>query len=180
MSKQNYLERIGAGAKLLCGLSITLACTPAWSDPGTLKYTMTVLRDTAYGVKIMEQDYEQAIDKINQRSGRYDKFSKGTNLCVAYTKSGELDLADEACNAAVVAASNAKLDRPSGAFSNAVYEARLRNLAIALSNRGVLHAVTGKSEKARDDFDAALALETRLAAPKVNLARLGSGKTDPA
>ncbi|MEJ2127602.1 MAG: hypothetical protein P8X81_02015 [Woeseiaceae bacterium] len=180
MSKRNHFNGTGAGAKMLCGLSIALACAPAWSDSNNVKYTMTVLRDTAYGSKIMEQKYEQAIDKIKQRPGRYDAFSKGTNLCVAYTKSGELDLAEEACEAAVAAARTAKLKQSRSAFSDPVNETRVRNLAVALSNRGVLRAVNGQSEEARDDFNAALALDTRLSAPKVNLARLGNGETDPA
>jgi len=163
MSKLKYLDRAGASAKLLCGLSIALASAPAWSDTDKAKYTMAVMSETAYGARIMAGNYAQAIEKINQKAGRYDAFSKGTNLCVAYTKSGELDLAEAACEAAVIAAGSQD-----------------RNLAIALSNRGVLHAVKGQSEQAREDFDAALALDTSLSAPKVNLARLGNEETGPA
>ena len=180
MSKQKHLDRTGAGAKVLCGLSLALACAPAWSDSDNVKYTMAVMSETAYGNTIMDGKYTRAIDKINQKAGRYDAFSKGTNLCVAYTKSGELDLAEEACEAAVVAASKAKQKRKSGVLAGAVSHSRDRDLAIALSNRGVLRAVKGQSQQARDDFDAALALNSRLSAPKVNLARLGNGETDPA
>ncbi len=180
MSKQKYFNRVGASAKLLCGLSIALACAPAWSDSDKVKYTMAVMSETAYGNKIMAGNYAQAIEKINQKAGRYDAFSKGTNLCVAYTKSGELELAEEACEAAVVAAGEAKQKRAGGVLAGAVSFDRDRNLAIALSNRGVLRAVKGQDEQAREDFDAALALNARLSAPKVNLARLGSGETDPA
>jgi tetratricopeptide (TPR) repeat protein len=180
MSKLKYLERAGASAKLLCGLSIALASAPAWSDMDKAKYTMAVMSETAYGAKIMAGNYAQAIEKINQKAGRYDAFSKGTNLCVAYTKSGELELAEVACESAVIAASKAKHKRLGSLLAGAVADSHDRNLAIALSNRGVLRAVKGLSEQAREDFDAALALDTSLSAPKVNLARLGNEETGPA
>jgi hypothetical protein len=180
MSKLKYPDRAGASAKLLCGLSIALASAPAWSDTDKARYTMAVMSETAYGTRIMAGDYAQAIEKITQKEGRYDAFSKGTNLCVAYTKSGELGLAEAACEAAVIAASKAKHKRAGGLMAGAVAYSRDRNLAIALSNRGVLRAVKGQSEQAREDFDAAVALDTMLSAPKVNLARLGSEETGPA
>ena len=46
-------------------------------------------------------------------------------------------------------------------------------LALALSNRGVLHAATGDVELARQDFTAALSIKTSSKVTKLNLARLG-------
>lgn len=45
-------------------------------------------------------------------------------------------------------------------------------LAIALSNRGVLLAITGKAERARKDFRDAMQFESDIPAPATNLARL--------
>lgn len=180
MSKQNLLDRTGASAKLLCGLSLAFACVPAWSDSSDPKYTMTVFTETAHGTKVVAGKYEQAIDNITRKSGKVDDFYKGTNLCVAYAKAGELELAEEACDAAVAAASKAKMRRSGNALASTMHHARNVNLAVALSNRGVLYAVRGDTDRAREEFDAALAVNSQLTAAKVNLARLGSDTADPA
>jgi len=51
--------------------------------------------DAALGRMIISGEYEQAIDRITSPRANFDQISKETNLCVAYTKSGELDLAAE-------------------------------------------------------------------------------------
>ena len=145
MSKQKHLDRTGASAKLLCGLSLALACAPAWSDSDEVKYTMAVMSETAYGNTIMDGKYTRAIDKINQKAGRYDAFSKGTNLCVAYTKSGELDLAEEACEAAVVAASKAKQKRKSGVLAGSVSHSRDRGLISSCRRVSMLYETRPES-----------------------------------
>ena len=48
-------------------------------------------------------------------------------------------------------------------------------LAVALSNLGVLQAAKGNTDQARDKFLEAVELDTDLAAPKINLARLAKG-----
>ena len=56
------------------------------------------------------------------------------------------------------------------------YKARMYRtfLAVALSNRGVTHAVTGSPELARDDFTSAMKVDTDMREPEVNLARLSN------
>ena len=45
-------------------------------------------------------------------------------------------------------------------------------LALALSNRGVLNAALGETDLAQRDFEEASRLRTSLSAPGINLARL--------
>ena len=172
MNHVNTQKKVGATAKALCMLSLALACAPAWSGSKEPKFTMTLFSDHAQGLSILDGDYKQAIKKINAKMSDRDRFQVETNLCVAYTKSGELEAAEEACEAALAAAESQKVSRHISAFGSTRYVARKQSIAIALSNRGVLKAVKGDFDSARQDFDAAIDLRAQLSAPKTNLERL--------
>jgi tetratricopeptide (TPR) repeat protein len=165
-------NKVGGAAKALCMLSLALACAPAWSGSKEPKYTMTLFADEAQGSSILDGDYKHAIKKINAKLLSKDRFQVETNLCVAYTKSGDLEAAEEACEAAVVAAESGKSSRHVSSFDNVRYVAQKKSVAIALSNRGVLKAVKGELDSARQDFDAAIDLRAGISAPKTNLERL--------
>ena len=57
---------------------------------------------------------------------------------------------------------------------------RSRFLALALSNRGVLHAVAGERAKAHEDFTAALQIGKFTRVTRMNIARLGGATADNA
>ncbi|NNC78355.1 MAG: hypothetical protein HKN77_10360 [Woeseiaceae bacterium] len=138
-------------------------------------YTMTVFSDDSYGRLVTGGDYATAIDKISSRGERRRMtFEAQTNLCVAYTKSGELEKADAACNTAV-AKIQPMAERMLKRRSTPEYVAQgyREYLALALANRGVLHAVRGDASDARADFLRASELDTELpVSPETNLARL--------
>lgn len=139
--------------------------TSAETDVDAARYTMTVFQDTSSGRKVVGGEYASAIEEINSAGKRMkSKFASLTSLCVAYTKSGKLEKAAEYCDAAI-----ARVEKRKRAKS---YE---RDLAVALANRGVLHAVAGDNQLARQDFEQALLMRTDLAAPAINLARLDRG-----
>jgi len=125
--------------------------------------TMIVLKDTAYGISIASGNYQRAISKLTASvsSGR-DKFATYNNLCVAYAKSKDLESALQACDAALAAVK----ERDYGSRSRyrgydqryAQYQA---DMAVALSNRGVLLAVGGDESAAAKAFEDALSLDTR-------------------
>lgn len=155
------------GALLFSVTSYAASAKPA--------FTMTVISDDSYGHLVKSGAYEAAIGKIsNYSKRRQSTFEAQTNLCVAYTKSGDFARADNACNGALESiqrqADRALKRRQTPEHLAEGYRAYL---AIALSNRGVLSAVRGYSDKAREDFLQASELQADLPAPiEVNLARL--------
>ena len=54
------------------------------------------------------------------------------------------------------------------------YAAGSRNVALALSNRGVLRLLIGEGEQAREDFHEARILRSGIAAPRRNLQYLAA------
>lgn len=155
------------GAALLSVTSYAASAKPA--------FTMTVISDDSYGHLVKAGAYETAIEKIsNYSERRQNTFEAQTNLCVAYTKSGDLARADNACNGALESiqrqADRALKRRQTPKYLAEGYRAYL---ALALGNRGVLSAIRGDSDKARMDFLQASQLHADLPAPvDVNLARL--------
>lgn len=150
-------HRIGSLAKALCALSLAAACAPAWSGDEEPNYEMAVFLDAAQGPKILTGNYAQAIEKIRSKDHAGDTLRVKTNLCVAFTKSGDIEAAEQACDEAVAEAKSFRKVRRSTYYVQTAADVRARYLAIALSNRGVLKAVKGDFEAAREDFDAAMA-----------------------
>ena len=172
MNDQKHIDRVGTIARVMCALSLAVACTPAWSDTSKPNYEMAFFTDSAQGSKILTGKYEQAIAKINTKTSYNDSLHVKTNLCVAYTKSGNIEEAAVACEEAVVAAKTFRKVRRSDLAVETPAQIRARYLAIALSNRGVLKAVMGDFDAARADFDAALAQQARFASVQANIEKL--------
>lgn len=150
-------------------LVTALYCTSVTAEVDNPVFTMTTFRDAAYGGKIVAGKYAQAIEKITANGGFADVFFDNTNLCVAYTKSGDVDNAALACDAALE-------EIRSQRFVRAQEKTYRKYLALALSNRGVVHALIGDIELARQDFVEALGLNAEGSAAEINLARLSEVK----
>jgi tetratricopeptide (TPR) repeat protein len=165
-------ESTGTIAKVLCALSLAVTCAPAWSDDNRPKFEMAVYSDAPQGMKILSGKYDQAIAKINTKSSSADHLHVKTNLCVAYIKAGDVDAAETVCEEAVVAAKSLNNVRTSSFIGQSAAKARARYLAIALSNRGVVKAVRGEFEAAKEDFDAALAQRSGISSIETNIERL--------
>lgn len=163
-------KHVNAFTRSTVTLVAALTCASALADDPA--YTMTVISDASHGAKVKAGDYDTAIAKITAKSRTADSYSELTNLCVAYTKSGDLENAGAACGAAVEQM-RAKLPSRGSAFTYLSSDVRARRyLALALSNQGVLHAVSGEPELARENFLEALELKASVREPKINLARL--------
>lgn len=174
MKKLTELNKHKRHLTLAAGLVAAIVAGPALGAERAPAYTMTVIHDAYFGKKVLSGDYRDAIDRIRANGDRpAASFEAHTNLCVAYVKSGEIDRAESACNAAVNAAH--KQAERANRFVSSYEGERWREFeAVALSNRGVLHAVAGEPELARLDFSRALELRTSIDAPGSNLARLGA------
>lgn len=159
----SFKKRIGRG---VAGLLLAASVQFAHADAPQPSYVMTVIADEAEGQKMIAGDYAEAIAGITTPKGRQrSSFSVSNNLCVAYTKTNDLSNAEEACANAL---------RVSRVIFNVWYESprKRRDHAVALSNRGVIRAITGDVDGARSDFEQARKLNDSLAAAAENLARL--------
>lgn len=162
-----------AGAVTLLAAVVLSGATRA--EAGDAPFTMNAIEDAPSGRAILAGRYSAAIDKIDAtRGSAISRFYAANNLCVAQVMAGERADAVESCELAVTAIREA-LDSLHPGLDGAVREFAYRKyLAIALSNRGVLHAVTGRPALARADFDEAAELEAGVRSPELNLARLAS------
>ena len=159
----------GNALPLVPGIAVLLSCltimaTSANAHEVPAKFEMNVIKDEAAGMKILEGEIDVAIDEIAKTpTGPAERFFVDNNLCVAYTLTREFALAEQACDDA--------LDAMALRGTHRTYweGPKVRYRAIALSNRGVLRAMTGKTELARADFADARRLSAGIRAPKVNL-----------
>ncbi len=159
----------------IAGATALLAADVAMAEEEAAAYKMVVFSDQRHGAKVAKGNYEKAIAKITAApERRRDVFETKTNLCVAYTKSGDLENAETNCEAALVYIREKHAAAPS---TNAIGLRYEKYLSVALSNRGVLYAVNGDLDSARSTFEEAMELKARISMPKRNLARLDSEQT---
>ncbi|MEM8814252.1 MAG: tetratricopeptide repeat protein [Pseudomonadota bacterium] len=157
-----------SGALLAVALFAAFAIPPAYAHDSQEAYEMTVIRDAAHGRKVVFGKYDEAIAKIKTLKGHRSKgFFVSNNLCVAYAKTADIDSAARACDEALaVATKERRFD------SDHLEWVKRRRTAMALSNRGVLRALSGDRENARQDFQDAIDLNAGLSSPERNLAYL--------
>ena len=132
-------------------------------------FEMSVVLDRAHGGLVQQGAYEDAITQI--ASDHRMPFAASNNLCVAYTKMDKFDQAALSCDVAVQLAEFAA---ENGHRTDVDY---VTELAIALSNRGVLRAFTGDPEGAEEDFRKAAGLNPNTDCPVQNLSHLMNGKS---
>jgi hypothetical protein len=161
-----------------------LAVIAALACASTASLAPRALADTAYemssyagwpgGKQIAARDYAAAIGAASRGMRRLDATTAlvaATNLCVAYTVTRELAAARPACDRAVALAKHAD-------HASLRRFPRSAATAQALSNRGVLRAVSGDAAGATSDFDAAARMKGASAAASRNLAHLQSSPPD--
>jgi hypothetical protein len=137
-------------------------------------YVMTVYSDTRHGSAVLEGSPDDVISKLmRDHKGNPKYLADLITLCVAYTQTKQIDRAVEACDYAITAAEKEarRLER-SGPFSSYYTRKADTGRAIALTNRGVLHAVSGQSDQARVMFEQALGLRSREESAAINLSLL--------
>lgn len=156
----------------LFGLLLLVASATAQAESAQANtYVMVVYSDAAHGEKVLSGAPEEVIAKLSRKkTGRSGNLADQVNLCVAYTKTKQLDQAQEACDAAIIASKKEarRLER-SGLYGRRTTLVAETGRAIALTNRGVLHAITGESEQARTMFELAMSLESEDQSASSNL-----------
>ncbi len=121
-------------------------------EPMAAGYQMAAVIDRAHGNVVISGDYGKAIEDLGNKSRRH--FESSTNLCVAYTMTGNLEKADAECAAALELSEKSSVRR---------------DIAVALSNRGVVKAVSGDLSGASEDFSRALEIHGDLRQASENL-----------
>ncbi len=151
---------------LLACAALAATSDSAFANDKKSAYRMAVFIDAAEGRAVHRGKYERAIARLTEerRYHDYDPFARHTNLCVAYTKTGDFEKAEIACGQAVTLYANSEAESE-------------RDRSLALSNRGVLHALRGNVELARADFEAATELYRYVRHTKYNLARVAKEMT---
>ena len=149
------------------------ALAPVASAAEATSYEMGAYINAPGGSEIEKGDYTAAI-AIAESVPKLDSESQlvaATNLCVALTVTRALGKAAPACNRAL---SLARAAESSIRSIRMTHEATIR----ALTNRGVLRAVSGDSIGAAADFRIAAKMSGNWPAPSQNLAYLESLPSD--
>lgn len=159
--------------RLVALVAISITALPVAAETDVNHFTISFISDGAQGRNLSHANYEAAIKRLEHaRAGGINGFYATNNLCVAYLKTGAFSKAEDTCTKAVDHISSIrKNERRSsyGAFMGSSYSDMK---AIALSNRGVLHALNDELDLAADAFNAALQIESNVQQPEINLARL--------
>ena len=134
---------------IVAGLLVTLCSAGLQAGEA---YSLVVYNDSDQGKRLIRGEYEAVLDGIGKTP--FSRFERSNNLCGSRVLAKDFQLAEEACDAAVAATANQY------------------GRAMALSNRGVLHALKGERQLARADFEMAIDLSDDIAAAASNLERL--------
>lgn len=146
---------ITARSKLAAAILLLAAGSISAHEVQQSGYRMTVIQNEAYGRFMMFGKFEKGIARINTLGSRgSNSFAAKNNLCVGLTKTGDLEQAREACDAALA------ISEQSGRFGETPLEKEiLRDQTLAYSNRGVLRAVAEDFHGAMEDFEYAAELD---------------------
>lgn len=157
---------------LAAGLAF-LSANAATTDQPTQAYEMRAyLGWPGSGRELVAGRYSDAINaarKHRRKNGEIGLLAN-TNLCVAYTVTHRFEEADKACSKALTLAHSDNAGHRFRGLESATAE------SVALSNRGVLHAVRGNELQATTDFRRAARMNRSWNGPAQNLAYLGQGK----
>jgi hypothetical protein len=130
------IQAKNAARATLAAAALLTAAGPAQARGAP--YVFTVIDTARHGVEVMNGHYDEAIARIRLRADSQTSFSESTNLCIAYTKLGEVSVAMKYCNRAVgIARETDGMRRNVGAYASWAKPARDLDLVVALSNRGV-------------------------------------------
>ena len=162
------------GMKLLLLMALLCASPVTAAKENLRGYVMIVYSDRAQGEFVLEGNHEKAISTLLRREdGSPAGFADQVNLCVAFTKTRQLEKATRFCDLAV-----ARSDRQARrlvtnyALGQHARQVAATDRAIALTNRGVLHAIAGETDAAKDLFEEAQDVKVIGTHAHNNLARL--------
>lgn len=164
-------RHMGAGLLLLLG---TLGALSVQAAEGQ-SYIMLVYADSEHGDSILEGELDETISKLQRRDGEVRDFAEQVSLCVALTRTRQFEQAAEYCDMAITQSDReARRLGSNDGFRRYSKRVAARSKAIAFTNRGVLHALAGEPEEARELFEMAQETDLMEEYARNNLSRLES------
>ena len=131
----------------------TALCASAATQAGSQQaFVLTAYSDAVGGEQLLSGRYSAALVKIRgaQSGAATPEVVRKTNACVAYAMLRKLREANAACNAAVIAATADRLHA-----TGIVSRSRLQEdstVAIAFSNRAIVHALSNEAVGSAEDL----------------------------
>lgn len=167
--------RLGSCVMTVLASGILLASDPGAADAAERAFEMKAYVDFPGGRQVIAGNYAEAIQAASRNADKRSEAGMiaNTNLCVAFTKTGQFAKAEAACTKAVTLAERSRVSLPLLRYG---YDVK-QDIATALSNRGVLRAASGNSLAAARDFREA-ARVARADVPRRNLAYLEASTPD--
>lgn len=153
------------------GLALTLLSGAALAD-GAHRFVFTAYSDAAGGADIVAGHYSTALEELKSYPDitDLDPSATDTNRCVAYTMTLKWQEAHAACDAAVRAARNQRIEQPS--WLSWIPASGDDDLALAYANRAVMHWLAHDDVAAREDLAKAQEFSPRSAFVAQNVAAL--------
>lgn len=147
---------------LSTGLALALASGAALAD-GAHRFVFTAYSDAAGGPEVVSGRYRAALQALESHPDTMDldPSAANTNRCVAFSMTLQWRQARAACDAAVHAASAQITGVPT--WLRGIRQSQNEYLALAYTNRAVMHWMSRDGEAAEDDLGKARAL-----APQAN------------
>ncbi len=142
-----------------------------YSGAARLKLVLSGYGDRAAGATLLAGHYGTVIEELGGHGPSFarDAVAASTNLCIAYIMTARWSAAHPACDEAVALAA---LDVPERDLLSR--EMHGEQMAVAYSNRAVLHWLESRPASAAEDLSKARALEPGSEAVSQNLAALRS------
>ncbi|MDP5189102.1 hypothetical protein [Rheinheimera baltica] len=137
--------------KLGSSLALMLMASGSFfASANTNGYKMVIIEDTPGVAALQAGKFDQGINEtLDSNSAEVDNFSRQMSLCVGFTKSNQLQQAEQACNSAVALVQQ---------FTHVSAGDKREMRAHALSNRGVLRLSQNNNLAALADFKRAAEL----------------------
>lgn len=165
--KINFTRKGPALAALISLLGSASAMAETGAPTG---FVMNYYEDAAQGALVEDGAYEAVINRLAARStDSARRVADQINLCVAYTKTKQIEKATVSCDLALDRAGKTVVRHSLLESHRAAKERADLERAIALINRGVLHAVKGETDEARELFELAADLQMRNESAEMNL-----------
>lgn len=153
------------------GIALVLASGAALAD-GAHRFVFTAYSDAVGGGEVLAGRYSVALEDLKLQPGNVDldPSAANTNRCIAYSMTLQWQEARAACDAAVRAAEDQRISHSSGwTWLPADDDDRL---ALAYTNRAVLHWLSHEDSAARQDLARARRLSPQAEFVAQNLAAL--------
>ena len=173
-----YAKRAGRSRILRLTLAAALLCaSAAQAADDHAKPMLSGYTNAVGGESLLAGQYTQMLEQLQglRSTALAGSHTSTTNLCVAYIATRQFDAAQVPCDAAIQTARREK--NQTYDWSGSSRKNYHRGIALAYSNRAVLHWLMDDSQSAASDMARAQALAPDAEFVMRNVAAIGSSKS---